>query len=172
MPSPTVTVSISLLLLKGDVLCFVDVDGSVFRVFFKSYKENIIGNSTTGYTFLNILGGDDSILDRHFKYVYRITDWCPSYALFNPKLASLTWREVIPLSELDTDSELYDMSFSNGALYKHTNINFFLQRQDPHGEHGLRDKNATMASFNPQWKDRIDLSEVTFFYNNLANICF
>ena len=64
------------------------------------------------------------------------------------------------------------MTFSNGALYKYTNINFFLQRQDPYNEHGLRDSNVDLAEYVPVWKERIDLSEATFFYNNLTNICF
>ena len=159
-------------LMKGDELCFIRSDGSVYRVYFNSYEETVSGNSITGYTYLNLLSGDASILDENFRYVYRITDKCPSYALFNPKNSCLSWREITPLSELDNDSELYDMPFSNGANYRHTNINFFLQRQDPHGDYGLRDANVVSANFVPSWKERIDLSEVTFFYNNLANICF
>ena len=151
-------------LIKGTELCLVRTDGSARRVVFQEY--------TDGYIFLSLVTIDDSLTTDNYAYLYRLTEYCPEYATFNPRLACLTWRDIVPLSELNVDSDLYNFPFSNGALYKHVNVNFFLQRQDPHNEYGLRDRNSEIIEFIPEWEDKMDLSEVTVFYNNLGNICF
>lgn len=61
----------------------------------------------------------------------------PIYASYIPKEQSFVWRDVLSPSEVDIDSDIHDMMFSNGANYIHTNITFFLRRQDPFAEYGL-----------------------------------
>ena len=47
------------------------------------------------------------------------------------------WREFKSCEEITSDSELYDIPFTNGAHYHHKKINFFLRRQDPMCIYGL-----------------------------------
>lgn len=61
----------------------------------------------------------------------------PPYASFNVKTTEFIWRDTINNTEIERDSELYDIPFSNGRLYIFKNINFFLRRQDPFGKYGL-----------------------------------
>ena len=42
------------------------------------------------------------------------------------------WRNIISNGIEDGDSKVYP--FTNGAFYVNKQINFFLRRQDPHGE--------------------------------------
>mgnify|MGYP006928562307 CR=1 FL=1 len=49
------------------------------------------------------------------------------------------WRDMLSTKELTQDSDLYDSIFTNGAIYLHRNINFYLRRQDPFGKYGLSD---------------------------------
>ena len=61
----------------------------------------------------------------------------PSYASYVKKEQKFVWRDVLKPSEATSASGLNDVMFSNGAIYLHNNINFFLKRQDATGEFGL-----------------------------------
>ena len=56
----------------------------------------------------------------------------PSYAIFRPSTSSYIWRAPINVTDVTSASTLYDIPFSNGAIYIERNINLFLKRQDPH----------------------------------------
>jgi hypothetical protein len=56
----------------------------------------------------------------------------PSYAIFRPSTSSYIWRGPIKVSDVSSASTLYNVPFSNGAIYIEKNINLFLKRQDPH----------------------------------------
>lgn len=47
------------------------------------------------------------------------------------------WREVYPNGD-NTDSDMVEYPFANGAFYIHQNLNFFLLRQDPFNEYQQR----------------------------------
>lgn len=51
------------------------------------------------------------------------------------------WRPVLRVGDQGAD-EIPDYPFTNGALYIHKDINFFLRRQDPEGINGLYCKDA------------------------------
>ena len=61
----------------------------------------------------------------------------PAYASYIKKEQKFVWRDVLKPSEASPESGLDDVMFTNGAIYFHTNINFFLKRQDATGEFGL-----------------------------------
>ena len=61
----------------------------------------------------------------------------PSYASYIKKEQKFVWRDVLKPSEATSGSGLDDVMFTNGAIYLHTNVNFFLKRQDATGEYGL-----------------------------------
>ena len=89
----------------------------------------------------------------------------------------MAWRNLIKPSDLDKNSELFDIPFSNGRLYIENNINFFLKRQDPRGEYGLgKPLNKTIA--NPIYKfvidgeNNIDFSKTRIVINDILNSCY
>ena len=61
----------------------------------------------------------------------------PAYASYIKKEQKFVWCDVLKPSEASPESGLDDVMFTNGAIYFHTNINFFLKRQDATGEFGL-----------------------------------
>lgn len=59
-----------------------------------------------------------------------------SYEL-NDGTGRYLWRDMLSEKEITQDSDLYNSVFTNGAVYKHRSLNFYLRRQDPTGEYGL-----------------------------------
>lgn len=57
---------------------------------------------------------------------------------FNDGTGKYVWRDFVLSSNIVRESDLYDSMFTNGAIYIHKDINFYLKRQDPYGEYGLR----------------------------------
>lgn len=112
------------------------------------YLENKTNNFIDGYiTKVNkkeskiIVEFNKSIIDLNvenyklFKYNYLI----PSYAYKYKDLSGrYVWREVLPKSNVRDDNEISNMVFANNALYVEEHINFYLKRQDPNGDYGLR----------------------------------
>lgn len=47
------------------------------------------------------------------------------------------WRDMLSNKSITSDDELYNTIFTNGAVYYHRDLNFYLRRQDPFGEYGL-----------------------------------
>ena len=94
---------------------------------------------------------------------------------------TFSWRNIMKVSELDKNSELYDLPFSNGNIYVQKNINFSLKRQDPRGEYGLsyplfmdneRKVFNVMTKYIVNGSDKIDLSKYYYVFNNGINNCF
>ena len=61
----------------------------------------------------------------------------PLYAEYIPSTERVVWRGLKKMSELNADSPLYNMPFTNGRHYIHQNINVFVRRQDPNNEYHL-----------------------------------
>lgn len=111
------------------------------------YLYNVITNEKVTGWVIKIEGKNFNEIT--FKLTSGITDFS-QYKIYrrNPERPSnayelndgsgiYVWRDVKPSSEIDTDSELYDSTFTNGAHYFQKNINFYLKRQDPLGVYGL-----------------------------------
>lgn len=67
----------------------------------------------------------------------------PEYAYMLPDGSGRhLWRNIVKPSEWDFTDDLYKTPFTNGAFYHHTNITFFVRRQDPfeHYEMYLKDR--------------------------------
>ena len=69
-----------------------------------------------------------------FKYNTSI----PEYSYILPdNTGRALWQNIKKPSEYTFMDELYKIPFTNGAFYHHTNINFFVKRQDPFREYGM-----------------------------------
>lgn len=121
---------------------------------------NEVANNTSLYTFIGT------------------TEGVPSYATYLPSSHSFVWRPIIKMSELENDSELFNMPFSNGRHYIEKNILFFLKRQDPTGEFGLLnfDSEAKYKSILGGYRitgwDPIDLTVDKYNDGVLGDICY
>ena len=111
--------------------------------------------------------------------LFTTREYIAPYATFLPASRAFVWRDLIKPSELPTDSALYDRTFSNGCLYIHQNVNFFLKRQDPRNEFGLLYPEDSNSNTKPQIKNykkpgnsEIDTSAYEVFSDNLKNICY
>lgn len=84
------------------------------------------------------------------------------------------WREIESCEFIPSDSELYNIVFTNGAHYIHKNINFFLRRQDPLGLYGLNPIFNPSHSYNEQLLEQYgkekDTSEAEYFGGDIQ-IC-
>lgn len=70
----------------------------------------------------------------YFKYNLSI----PEYSYILPdNTGRALWRNIKVPSEYTFMDELYKIPFTNGAFYHHTNINFFVKRQDPFKEYQM-----------------------------------
>ena len=102
-------------------------------------------------------------------------EYAPRYAIFQPKLRQFIWRDVVPQSELRYDDDLYDMIFANGRFYIHTNMNFFLRRQDPQNAYHLQSPNIEkynpLKKFRIMGRDKVDTSSAIYSLDNLID-CF
>ena len=114
------------------------------------YPKNRVTN-TDIKTTVSSVNGDN------FQYVTinvpsNVTDvgWITQYRIYkhnsekpdnayelNDGTGRYLWRDVKTEIELNTNDELYDSMFVNGAHYFHKKINFFLRRQDPKSIYGL-----------------------------------
>ena len=76
--------------------------------------------------------------------IYKKNPLKPDFAYeMNDGTGRYLWRDVKKEINLTPDDELFNSMFVNGAHYFHKNINFFLKRQDPHGNYGLLYGNGT-----------------------------
>ena len=120
-------------------------------------KLYVYSKKTPGYRYIayvESVGGDDFTevtvrFDENSRTLRKLGDitilkpnvLMPNTAYdFNDESGRYVWREVLPTSKIPRTSELYDSIFTNGAIYLHKDINFYLKRQDPYGEYGLQPK--------------------------------
>lgn len=96
---------------------------------------NVGGKNYTDISFKTLDGQPITIDDYN---IFRFNIEMPDYAYdLCDSTGRYLWREPLSDSALTLGDELYDSIFTNGAHYRHLNINFYLRRQDPTGEYGL-----------------------------------
>ena len=90
----------------------------------------------------NLLPEESMLFKPNANGVYKISDdilvlytsiTVPNYAVYRGSTSSYVWRGPIKTSEVTSASTLYNVPFSNGAIYIEKNVNLFLKRQDPQG---------------------------------------
>ena len=134
----------------------------------------IIGVS--GNTIAMIVNDDMEIDDTYT--LISTTEGVPAYATYLPTSHSFVWRPIVKMSELENDSELLNMPFSNGRHYIEKNTMIYLKRQDPNAEFGLFafDKNAEyksrLSSYRIKGWEPIDLSIDRYNNFNLGGVCY
>jgi hypothetical protein len=102
-----------------------------------------------------------------------VEDYVPDYAVFIPATNKLIWRGPKKMSDLESDSPLYNMPFTNGRLYIHRNLNVFVRRQDPHSEYKLfrpSQKNP-LRRFQIPGDAKIDFDYIQYIIDSMVDAC-
>lgn len=87
----------------------------------------------------------------------------PMYASYVRNEQKFVWRDILKPSEVPSENPLSEMMFTNGANYIHSNVTFYVRRQDPFGNNGL-----LMAKYhiNPQTGKKIDDNPMGIYKNH------
>ena len=102
-----------------------------------------------------------------------VEDYVPDYAVFIPATNKLIWRGPKKMSDLESDSPIYNMPFTNGRLYIHRNLNVFVRRQDPHSEYKLfrpSQKNP-LRRFQISGDAKIDFDYIQYIIDSMVDAC-
>ena len=155
-------------LLKNDIL-------AIYNNETKEVKWGVIYNVDNN--IITLLVNEVINLDETYTIV-ATSEGVPAYATYLPTSHSFVWKPTLMMSELENDSVLFNMPFSNGRHYIEQNIIIYLKRQDPEGKFNLYtfDKNAEyknrLNSYRiPGW-DEIDLSLDSYNKGNIGEICY
>lgn len=145
-----------------------------------TYNDNYEGGGCQISLWLQGIEDDElstfeqDLSDKKYLMVLK-KEWCPKYAIYQPKLRKFIWREPVPFSDLSTDDDLYNMPFANGRFYIHQNINFFLRRQDPQNMFNLQspetEKYNPLKKFRIIGRDKVDFSDIMLYLDDLSDIC-
>ena len=128
----TGTTSINYFLRSGDTLYLYNKQSGA-RV--SAVVTSVGGRNFTDISF-KIANG--AALNIEEYSVFKVNSEMPDYAYdLCDATGRYLWREPLSDSALTIGDELYDSIFTNGAHYRHMNINFYLRRQDPTGENGI-----------------------------------
>lgn len=172
--------------INGDVVAIYDkkTDKIVWGVIHSVEGNNMVISVKS--EFLNSLYIASNVnyfvpnsLTRRF-YMFWSKESVPLHSKLLFLKRKFSWRNVVKMSSIGSDSELYNMPFSNGRHYINKNINFFVRRQDPTGKYGLglplskvTDPIANpMISYSVTGYEHINVDTVTDVVNNLINTCY
>ena len=127
-------------LIEKDGIVIQDPVKNLFYEAIVTEASGVTGETAAVASLTNGFFIDTSDQPDHYL-VFKKTLGIPKYAIHYPDTSGkYIWRALVPHSKTNTDSELYDKPFANGAHYRHVGINFFLKRQDPYGYYGLNQK--------------------------------
>lgn len=124
---------------NGDIFYIRMMDSIKHTLYYITCKVTNVINQRK-FSFLILSGATDlnkvDILAQ--GKIIKGDETIPSYAhLSTDGSCYFMWREIIQ-NGFDNDEKIEQYPFLNGALYVNTNINFFVQRQDPKGIFGLQ----------------------------------
>lgn len=172
----TITSPVSYNFIMGQPFCIYDVlDDATFRGYLSSATtvENgcQIKITTTDKIDKQGLKGDNN---GHSRYIISLLDEnAPLYADYIPASGKLIWRAPKKMSDLSSDSPLYNMPFTNGRNYIHRNLNVFVRRQDPHNDYKLfrPAKNNPLRRFQVEGDAKLDFDYIQQIIDSMVDAC-
>ncbi len=121
-------------------------------------EEILIGAETSG---------------RSGYFIAMLEENAPEYAEYVPSSGKLVWRAPKKMSDLASDSPIYNMPFTNGRLYIHRNLNVFVRRQDPHADYKLfrpSSKNP-LRRYQVEGDAKIDFDYIKQIIDSMVDAC-
>lgn len=144
------------------------------------YVDSCVVDEKNFVTILKLVFGRGKLSIGKFTnmdYSIIVTDdYVPDYANYLEDSHVFVWRNTVPPSELTSESDLYNMPFSNGCFYIEQNIDLFLKRQDPRNEYRMLSSeidgvNNPLKGYQIYGWDKIDFSGVIYFARELMSSC-
>ncbi len=126
-------------IILGQPFCIYDVDKDfTYRGFLDSVSGTYITIATESEINEDGLKGLIEGSGGKSAYIISLMEAnAPIYAEFLPSSQKLVWRSPKKMSDLASDSPIYNMPFTNGRLYIHKNVDVFVRRQDPINDYRL-----------------------------------
>lgn len=174
----TIVSPVSYKFTVGQPFSIYDVmEDMTYRGHLDSFNTNPNGTcmltiTTTAKIDANLLGG--GMGNGKSGYIISLLEEnAPEYAEFVPSSQKLIWREPKKMSELSSDSPLYNMPFTNGRLYIHKNVNVFVRRQDPHNVyHVFRPaSNNPLRRFQVEGNAKLSLDYYSYIIDSMIDSC-
>lgn len=160
-------------LIVGQPFCIYDVlNDETHRGYLNTQEGRTLSVYTSSEIDQNGFVGNDN--DGKSRYIVAyLTENVPTCAEYIPTAERLVWRGAKKMSELSSDSPLYNMPFTNGRLYIHKNVDVFLRRQDPHGEYYLYrpSQRNPLKRFQIEGDAKIDLDYIKYITDSMIDAC-
>ena len=162
-------------IIAGQPFCIYDIDKDMT---YRGFLDSISGFDITVATEQEIdaqgLRGEAEGSGGKSSYIISLMEAnAPEYAEFLPATQKLVWRAPKKMSDLESDSPIYNMPFTNGRLYIHQNIDVFVRRQDPDNDYRLFRPAAEnpLRRFQIEGKGKLDLDYLEYITDSLLNAC-
>ena len=166
---------ISYNIIAGQPFCIYDIDKDMT---YRGFLDSISGFDITVATEQEIdaqgLRGEAEGSGGKSSYIISLMeDNAPEYAEFLPATQKLVWRAPKKMSDLESDSPIYNMPFANGRLYIHQNLDVFVRRQDPDNDYRLFRPaiENPLRRFQIEGKGKLDLDYLEYITDSLVNAC-
>ena len=164
-------------LLVGQPFCIYDVlTETTYRGFLESVSGRnirILSKNRIDEAGLNG-SADKTVGSKSSRYIISfLTENVPDYAEFIPNTQKLVWRGPKKMSDLSSESPLYNMPFTNGRLYIHKNVNVHVRRQDPHGEYRLFRPSISnpLRRFQVEGEPKLDFEYMQYIIDSMVDAC-
>ena len=162
--------------LPGRPFAIFDVDkGITYRGHLSTFtpETRILEIVTENEISLDGLRGDQLKNNDSQYIISMLDDNAPVYGEYVAASGKLVWRGPKKMSDLASDSPLYNMPFTNGRNYIHRNINVFVRRQDPEGYFHLfrpSTKNP-LRRFQIEGDARLDFGLIKYIIDSMVDAC-
>lgn len=160
-------------IIFGQPFCIYDVlEDVTYRGWLESISGKNITIATTAVIYQDGLSGSSA--NGKSRYIISLMEGnAPEYAEFIPTSQKLVWRGPKKMSDLSSDSPIYNMPFTNGRLYIHKNINVFVRRQDPHNDYKLfrPAANNPLRRFQVEGDAKLDFDYIQTIIDSMVDAC-
>ena len=174
----TITSPISYDFIIGQPFAIYDVmNDRTYRGYLDGFSGNTDGTCklkiTTDAQIKDTLLDGRSASGKSGYIISLMEENAPVYAEFIPSTQRLVWRGPKKMTDLTSDSPIYNMPFTNGRLYIHKNFNIFVRRQDPHGDYKLfrPSINNPLHRFQVEGNPKLDFDYVQEIIDSMVNAC-
>ena len=171
----TIESPVSYNIIPGQPFCIYDISADTTH---RGYLYGLSGRTfqIMVETEINETGlrGEEPGCDGKSQYIISILqENAPEYAEFIPSSQKLVWRGPKKMSELSSDSPLYDMPFTNGRLYIHKNVNVHVRRQDPENDFKLFRPcfDNPLNRYQVEGDGKLDFDNIRFITDSLTDAC-
>ena len=171
-----ITSPVSYNFIMGQPFCIYDaLDDATFRGYLSSATTVENGCQIKITTIEQIdeqgLKGNNNGNSRYI--ISLLEENAPLYADYIPASGKLIWRAPKKMSDLSSDSPLYNIPFTNGRNYIHRNLNVFVRRQDPHNDYKLfrPSKNNPLRRFQVEGDAKLDFDYIQTIIDSMVNAC-